>query len=194
MSEHLTKSAFHPFPELETERLLLTRMDLRFVEQKFALRTNLDVMRYFDRPIPTAMEEVRTKVEEGVQSMADGKALLWAILNKETRQFLGDVGYWRLDPDHAVAEIGYALLPDHWRQGIMGEALGVVLPYAFLKMGLHRVEANVNVDNVASSTLLVRAGFQKEAHFRENYFYNGQFLDSHIYGLLEKDLAVKQNG
>ena len=131
MPEHLIKTAFHPFPELETERLLLTRMDLRFVEQKFALRTNLDVMRYFDRPLPASLEEVRAKVEEGVQSVTDGKALLWAILHKETRPFLGDVGYWRLDPDHAVAEIGYALMPDHWRKGIMCEALTVVLPFAF---------------------------------------------------------------
>lgn len=188
MSEHIHKAAFHPFPELETERLLLTRMDLRFVDQKFALRTDLHVMRYFDRPIPTEKQEIRTKIEEGIQNMTEGKALLWAILDRQSGEFLGDVGYWRMDPENAIAEIGYALFPAHWQKGIMGEALRVVLPYAFRKMGLHRVEANVNVDNVASSTLLVRAGFQKEAHFRENYYYNGRFLDSHIYGLLEKDL------
>ncbi len=188
MSEHIRLSAFVPFPEMETERLLLTRMDLRFVEEKFELRTNLDVMRYFDRPIPTRIEEVRTKIEEGVQSMEEGKALLWAIVSKESKDFLGDVGFWRMDVEHAFAEIGYALLPAHWQKGIMSEALSAILPYAFQHMGLHRIEANVNVDNIASSTLLVRAGFQKEAHFRENYYYNGRFLDSHIYGLLEKDL------
>jgi len=30
-------------------------------------------------------------------------------------------------------------------------------------------------------------GFQKEAYFRENYFYNGEYLDSEIYTLLKSD-------
>jgi len=34
---------------------------------------------------------------------------------------------------------------------------------------------------------LLKIGFQKEAYFRENYFYNGAYLDSEIYSLLAKD-------
>jgi ribosomal-protein-alanine N-acetyltransferase len=34
-------------------------------------------------------------------------------------------------------------------------------------------------------------GFVKEAYFRENYYYNGKFLDSEIYSLLEKDFLGK---
>jgi len=30
-------------------------------------------------------------------------------------------------------------------------------------------------------------GFQKEAYFREDYFYNGEDLDSEIYALLQFD-------
>lgn len=188
MPEHIIKSAFHPFPELETERLFLTRMDLRFLEEKFIQRTNKEVMKYIDRPLPAVVDEVKEKIEEGMASMDAGRALLWAIVRKVDKQYLGDVGYWRIDEEHGFGEIGYSLHPDHWRKGYMSEAFSVLLPYAFQKMGLHRIEANVNVDNVASSTLLMRAGFQKEAHFRENYYFDGQFLDSHIYGLLEKDL------
>ena len=33
--------------------------------------------------------------------------------------------------------------------------------------------------------ILKKMGFQKEAYFRENYFYNGDFLDSEIYSLLK---------
>ena len=167
----------------------MTRMDLRFLEEKFIQRTNKDVMKYIDRPMPVVMDEVREKIEEGIASMEACKALLWAIVRKEDKRYLGDVGYWRIDEEHGFGEIGYSLHPEHWRKGYMSEALKVLLPYAFQKMGLHRIEANVNVDNVASSSLLVKVGFQKEAHFRENYYYNEQFLDSHIYGLLEKDLV-----
>ena len=52
---------------------------------------------------------------------------------------------------------------------------------------LHSIEANVNPENIASKTLLEHHGFIQEAYFRENYFYNGQFLDSLIFCLLKED-------
>jgi len=30
-------------------------------------------------------------------------------------------------------------------------------------------------------------GFKKEAYFRENYYFNGEYLDSEIYSLLKKN-------
>jgi ribosomal-protein-alanine N-acetyltransferase len=51
-------------------------------------------------------------------------------------------------------------------------------------MKLHSVEANVNPGNIASASLLKKHGFVKEAYFKENYFFNGNFHDSEIYSLL----------
>jgi ribosomal-protein-alanine N-acetyltransferase len=59
-----------------------------------------------------------------------------------------------------------------------------VLDYGFNIMNLHSVEANVNPDNLASIKLLANNGFKREAYFKENYFYNGKFLDTMIYSLL----------
>ncbi|MGE5859464.1 MAG: GNAT family N-acetyltransferase, partial [Ignavibacteria bacterium] len=58
------------------------------------------------------------------------------------------------------------------------------LNYGFKVMNLHSIEANVNPDNKASIRLLERNNFTREAYFKENYFYNGKFLDSAIYSLL----------
>ncbi|MBP6185996.1 MAG: GNAT family N-acetyltransferase [Saprospiraceae bacterium] len=184
----INPAAFIPFPEQSTERLLLTRKDLRFVNDHFEMRTNQMVMRYFDRAMPSSVEEVKIKMEESIAEMESGKALVWALVRKEDQVCIGDVAFWKIDPQHAVGEIGYGLLPEYWGQGYMQEVLKQVLPYAFQSMGLHRVEANVNTENRASQRLLEKMGFQKEAHFRENYAYNGKFLDSLIFGLLEKDL------
>jgi ribosomal-protein-alanine N-acetyltransferase len=56
--------------------------------------------------------------------------------------------------------------------------------YDFAEMNLHSVEANTNVENKASQGLLEAAGFVQEAWFRENYYYNGKFLDSAIYCII----------
>ena len=46
--------------------------------------------------------------------------------------------------------------------------------------------------NELSKNVLKKMGFQKEAYFRENYYYDGQFLDSEIYCLLKSDLLSKE--
>jgi RimJ/RimL family protein N-acetyltransferase len=66
----------------------------------------------------------------------------------------------------------------------MQEAMIIVIDYGFRAMHLHSIEANVNPDNAASIKLLQRNNFVREAYHKENYYFNGKFLDSAIYSLL----------
>ena len=76
------------------------------------------------------------------------------------------------------------LLSDYFRMGLMGEAIKAVIAYGFNNMQLHTVKANINPENEASRAILESNGFIKEAFFREDYFYNGRFINSEVYGLL----------
>ena len=73
---------------------------------------------------------------------------------------------------------------EHQGNGLVTEALQLAIDFAFKKMHLHSIEANINPLNERSRNLLIKNGFIKEAYFRENYFYNGKFLDSEIYSLI----------
>ena len=86
------------------------------------------------------------------------------------------------------AEIGYMINTKFQRQGLMQEAITATIDYAFDIMKLHSIKANVNTLNTNSVKILTKNKFKKEAHFRENYFYDGKFLDSIIYCLLQSDL------
>ena len=70
----------------------------------------------------------------------------------------------------------------------MSEALLKVIEFGFNEFKLHSIMGNVNPQNKRSIKLLEKYGFKKEAHFREDYLYNGKYLDSIIYCLLENDL------
>ena len=69
----------------------------------------------------------------------------------------------------------------------MKEAIKTLIHFAFHTFNLNSLEANINPKNQNSRSILLKLGFQKEAYFRENYFYNGVFLDSEIYSLLKSD-------
>mgnify|MGYP003533459009 FL=1 len=68
----------------------------------------------------------------------------------------------------------------------MKEALDKALQFGFRTLNFHSIEAVIDPRNTASENLLVKANFKKEAHFKENFFYNNEFLDTVIYSLLKK--------
>jgi ribosomal-protein-alanine N-acetyltransferase len=52
-------------------------------------------------------------------------------------------------------------------------------------MVLHSTEAIIDPKNKASERVLEKAGFIKEAHFKENEFFDGKFIDSVVYSKLK---------
>ncbi|MDO8550886.1 MAG: GNAT family protein [Ignavibacteria bacterium] len=51
-------------------------------------------------------------------------------------------------------------------------------------MKLHSIEGTVNPNNLPSIKLLEKNNFIREAYFKENFYYNGKFLDTAIYSLI----------
>jgi ribosomal-protein-alanine N-acetyltransferase len=179
---------FSPFPVLETGRLLLRSIHAGDLPQLYMLRSDARVLEYLDRAPVASMAEAEIFLQKILAQQRTNEGILWAIARKEAPgKMIGTIGYWRLMPEHYRAEIGYLLDPAEWGKGMMKEALHAAIHYAFEKMGLHSIEANVNPANTASAALLKSCGFTKEAHFKENYFYNGVFSDSAIYSLVNGD-------
>jgi ribosomal-protein-alanine N-acetyltransferase len=178
---------FHPFPTLTTNRLILRVITEKDVPEIFRLRSNENVMRYIDRPRPQTAEEALIYINAIINALKNNEGITWAISFKHSDQLIGTIGFWRIDKENHRAEIGYMLDDAFQRQGIMQEALNAVLDYGFNVMHLHSVEANINPLNNASKNILEKNSFVHEAHFRENYYYNGKFLDSYVYSLLSSD-------
>lgn len=78
------------------------------------------------------------------------------------------------------------ILPEFQGRGIVTESIQALVDYAFNGMKLHSVEAVIDPDNTASEKVLQKCSFVKEAHFKENEFYEGKFWDSVIYSILNK--------
>jgi ribosomal-protein-alanine N-acetyltransferase len=63
----------------------------------------------------------------------------------------------------------------------MSEALQKISDFGFQKMKFHSIEAVLDPENKPCEKLLVRNGFIKEAHHKENFFSEGKFYDSLVY-------------
>ncbi|MEO5890080.1 MAG: GNAT family N-acetyltransferase [Ferruginibacter sp.] len=176
---------FSNFPELRTARLLLRKMTGRDAPEILKLRSDEYVMRYIDKERAATIADAEVFINKILQSLAVNDGITWAIAFREEPDILiGSIGYWRLMKEHHRAEIGYMLNPVHWKKGIMKEALIEVIDIGFGLLQLHSIEAHINPANEASAAVLTRADFVKEAHFRENFYYNNTFRDTAIYSRL----------
>lgn len=182
---------FYPFPNLETERLLLRQITLDDAVDIFNIRSDKEVMRYIPRPIAKTIDDVVQLVHMLDDFLGKGERINWGMALKETNQLIGMIGFVNLKEAHHRAEVGYALASKFHRQGYMFEALNKVVQYGFRTMKLHSIEAIVDAENIASNALLHHFGFVKEAYFREDFYHLHRFRNSIHYGLLESDLSDK---
>ena len=177
---------FNPFPTLTTERLVLRRIVDSDAPQCFELRNSDEVMKYIDRPMAHKLEDAVEWMQKLNDGINNNQLVCWAITLKENPTLIGTISYHRIIKEHHRAEIGYMLLPAYWQKGLLTEAAREVIEYGFRELKLHSIEANVNPLNEASMALLRKFHFVLEAHFREDYYFNGKFLDSYIFSLLER--------
>lgn len=178
---------FLPFPVLKTERLLLRQVTVNDADAILSLRSNDEVMKYIPRPYLKTKEDALELIGIFDDKIENGIGINWGItfLN-EPEKIIGIIGHYRLKPEHYRAEVGYMLFPEYNGKGIVSEALQKVVEYGFKEMKLHSIEAILDPENIGSEKVLIKNGFVKEGHLIENEYYEGRFLDTLIYSLLNK--------
>src|SRR5258705_6700396 len=177
---------FTPFPELETERLLLRKLRKDDANEIFFLRSDENVLRYLGREPTITIAEAEEFIDKINKSVDENESILWGItLLNEPSVIIGTICLWNIKKEHYRGEIGYILHPDHWRKGIMKEAIKAVVNYGFTILGLHGIEALLSPENIASSSVLESKGFVKDGHLKESFYFKGKFGDTAIYSRLK---------
>lgn len=85
------------------------------------------------------------------------------------------------------AYLGYYVDVDCAGQGLMSEGIRLVINHAFYTLDLHRVEANIQPENIASINLVKRLGFTKEGFSRRYLKINGEWRDHERWALTVED-------
>lgn len=172
------------FPQLETDRLLLSEIGEEYASSIFAIFSNPLVVKYYGMNPLESMEQAEGMVNHFRLGFEAKRSMRWAILLKESNQFIGTIGLNNLNLGSKRAEIGFEIHPDYWRSGCTHEAALAVLSYSFNELKLNRMGAVTFVDNVASQGLLKKIGFQLEGRLRNYLFQNNQVFDGLLFSIL----------
>ena len=83
--------------------------------------------------------------------------------------------------------IGYKIGESSCHYGYMQEALTVLIPIVLKEIGLHRIEAYVQPDNIPSIRLLSKLGFIEEGYLQKYAEIHGQWTDHLIFSYLMRE-------
>ena len=182
---------------IETSRLLLRRYRMSDVD---------DVRRYMDDE-----EFARFKIEYRLPfTLKDAErfvgAMIYFATNDDEPYFnvaieyqgkvIGDVELRGIPwPKHdlipgsgdqppSIAEMGWDVARDHWREGFATEAASAVMEYAFGALRLEKVCAWAHEDHVGSRAVMAKLGMRQEGVLRHEYRSPGTFGNVARYGIL----------
>jgi RimJ/RimL family protein N-acetyltransferase len=172
---------------VRTNRLYLRLMTAEDVDDIHAYQSLEEVCRYVPRE-PRSRDEVAAKVAEyATASTLVGDGDYWQLAVEHDRRVIGDVYFTLKSVEHSTGEIGWTLHPDFTGRGFMTEAASAVLAIAFERVRLHRVIADLDARNHASSALCRRLGMREEALHRQDMWIKGEWTDTRIYALLARE-------
>lgn len=175
---------FDPFPIIETNRLILRRMTLTDAPDYFLLRSNVDAMKHICKPLQTSLKEAEELIYKVNEMINFNEGIGWALCLKEDNRMIGTVSFHKIDKANYRAEIGYMLFPFFWRKGIISEAVNAIIDFGFNVLKFHSIEAHIDPTNIGSEKVLTKCHFVKEAYYKENYYFDGRFLDTAVFSLI----------
>jgi RimJ/RimL family protein N-acetyltransferase len=138
-----------------------------------AYLNDAEVNRRLHHHRPVSPELEATRLEEIAKS---SEHVLFAIIRKGTNELIGMTGLHELNFRHRTAEFGIFLGEQSVRgQGFGTEATQLQLKYAFETLNLHRVELDVQEDNIAAIRVYEKTGFIREGLKNEAYWGGGRW-------------------
>jgi RimJ/RimL family protein N-acetyltransferase len=146
---------------LETERLILRyqhREDISFLVD---LWTDPEVTRHMGGP--RDRDWLQTVFEETAQDPSAERYDLWPVIEKKTGAGVGHCGLLEKEVEgRTEIELTYILASTAWGKGYATEIGRALREYAFEELGLDRLIALIEPENIASERIAVKVGMQFE--------------------------------
>lgn len=182
--------------ELHTDRLVLRPLTEDDIETAQSYRNREGVARYL-------LWEVHER-EQGEEPFAgrralrrlenDGDGLVFAVEMPDPNgghgRVIGDMSVFLKSAANAQLEVGWVFHPAVHGRGYATEAAQALLRVCFDTLGAHRVVAELDPRNEVSARLCDTLGMRREGHYLENVLIDGQWIDTCIHAILDREFAA----
>ncbi|HZI99267.1 MAG TPA: GNAT family protein [Gemmatimonadaceae bacterium] len=134
-------------------------------------------------------ESMKEYVDEALSESANGAALPFVTIDKETGKVIGSTRFANFDAANRHVEIGWTwITPSYQRTYVNSEAKYLMLTHAFEVWMCARVELKTDVLNSKSRNAMLRMGATEEGALRKHVLaFNGRWRDTIYYSVLDTE-------
>lgn len=151
---------------VETERLILRQFTTADAEFVLRLLNEPSFLRYIGDKKVRNVQDAEQYLRNGPMASYEQNGFgLYLVELKDTHAPVGMCGLLKRK-ELADVDIGFAFVPEYWKQGFAFEAAEAVLDHSERDLKLKRIAAITNLDNESSIKLLERLGFAFERVIR----------------------------
>lgn len=151
-------------PTLQYGRLTLRRAIQDDVQPIFEACQDPLIPRFTTVPSDYTILHAQNFVDRTQESLELERELPFVITFDvaEREKFAGVISLHTINTHNHCAEIGYWMHPDMRGQGIATTAAKLITNLGITSIGFRRIEGVVDVENIASQKLLLKAGYERE--------------------------------
>jgi len=177
---------------LESERLVMTEITNNDLNDIHTLHSTPEVDEFNTLGMPKDIQETSNFISATIkdQQTTDRKHICWTIKTKSDNNFIGIAGLVFSANRFRMAEIYFKLSPAFWGKGFATELAIRIFQFAFRDLGLHRIEAGVETENVRSIKVLEKLGMIREGIRRKILPIRGEWKDNYHYAILEEEFSA----
>jgi len=177
---------YHPF--IVGEKVYFRCMDESDVEGPYLDWLNDEEVTRFLTTVghfPVTKEYLLHYIRSMAQSDLD---VLFAIHDVKSREFIGTSHFGPINWLHRTGTFGIMIgNKKYWGKGYGTEIFFCMTDYGFRRLNLHKIVLGAVSDQIAAIKYMKRLGYTQEATHREEFLYNGKYIDAFKFGLIDRE-------
>ncbi|MFS0864811.1 GNAT family N-acetyltransferase [Fredinandcohnia sp. 179-A 10B2 NHS] len=170
---------------LEDKRVYLRRIESSDVDYFLQSVSNPEIRRLTG----TTAFFTHAKIEAFLEQITtDSSRIDLIIALQENDQVIGDLAILDVDHQQRNGSFRIAITDERYMsKGYGTEALRLIIDYMFNTLNLRRIGINVYAYNSRAIKAYEKLGFVQEGILREELYYDGQYYDNILMGLLKSE-------
>lgn len=156
------------------------------LEELYAFHVDIDNRgEFFPRGILSQLNFNKHYYETGFWSREDGML----VIQNSAGEIIGHIEFFKTVNYLDEFELSYILYrPEHRGQGVMAEAVNLMVRYLFETKPVNRIRLVIHSGNAASRRLAEKCGFRHEGTARGAWYNKGKHQDVEIYAILHDEV------
>ncbi len=170
---------------LKGPRLTLRAIERDDIPRYVVWLNDPEVNQHLKPPTPFNLDD---EIDWYEKQRQDDTCLNLALVITESGQHIGSISLMHINHRDQGAELGLVIGEKNlWGQGYGGEAIQLMLNFAFYTFNLHRIFLGVDANHTGAIRCYTQCGFVEEGRLRDNVFRNGQFYDQLMMSILRPE-------